>query len=230
MLCLHSGITPRQAPAAAKRPASPPPPPSRRSPPTLQSPPPPQQAPAAAQRPAASQQASHAQQWGSQGSQADLQPSDAPLVSSRQWLLGLVPRQQFRVVGVSFDDRQSLIPLLRKGALRHGVRWAGGRRALCRDTAGRWCAAAAVLGHHLPTSFFPCVLCRPSGGLRARTRQPTRPARRSGAFWPNACGTMLYHACCTMLYHACCTMPVHCPRPSLLLCQGGSRHAPSAHC
>lgn len=36
-------------------------------------------------------------------------------MSGRQWLLGLVPRQQFRVVGVSFDDRQSLIPLLQKG-------------------------------------------------------------------------------------------------------------------
>ncbi|PRW60715.1 single-stranded-DNA-specific exonuclease [Chlorella sorokiniana] len=116
----YSGIVPRQAPAAAGQPAAPPPPPPpRRSPrpaqpPTSQAPPPPQRAPAAAQRPTAQQQAPQAQHRGSHGSQGALQPSDAPIVSSRQWLLGLVPRQQFRVVGVSFDDRQSLIPLLQK--------------------------------------------------------------------------------------------------------------------
>lgn len=97
--------------------SSPPPPPPRRSSapgqrPTSQAPSPPQQAPAASQRPTAQHHTPQAQQHSSEGA---LQPSDAPIVSSRQWLLGLVPRQQFRVVGVSFDDRQSLIPLLRKG-------------------------------------------------------------------------------------------------------------------
>ena len=117
-LQLHAGITPRQAPAVAGRPASPPPPPPprRSSPPgqrpTSQAPSPPQQAPAASQRPTAQHHTPQAQQHCSQGA---LRPSDAPIVSSRQWLLGLVPRQQFRVVGVSFDDRQSLIPLLQKG-------------------------------------------------------------------------------------------------------------------
>lgn len=43
------------------------------------------------------------------------------MLSSREYLLRLVPLQQFPVVGVSFEGRQEVIPQLQKGALQRDL-------------------------------------------------------------------------------------------------------------
>ena len=40
---------------------------------------------------------------------------EPPVLDSRLWVMRLLPVQQFKAVGVSFDDRQDLIPQLHKG-------------------------------------------------------------------------------------------------------------------
>lgn len=44
-----------------------------------------------------------------------------------------MPRQQFKVVGVSFDERQSLIPLLQKGEMGWGVRRSAAAVPACKS-------------------------------------------------------------------------------------------------